>query len=172
VRVITDSGEQLGVMPLRAALEIAANRDLDLVKVQANATPPVCKLMDYGKFKFEQSKRDKEVKKNQKITETKEIRLSPGIGQHDFDTKLKNARSFLDEGDRVKVGVRFRGREMAHTDLGSDLLKRFAAGCEDIAAVSAAAKLDGRQMIMILSPKSNQTKPPQEGSAKNAQNKN
>jgi len=159
-------------MPIRAALEIAANRDLDLVKVQANAVPPVCKLMDYGKFRFEQAKREKEVKKNQKITETKELRLSPGIGKHDFDTKLNNARGFLENGDRVKVGVRFRGREMAHTDLGSDLLKRFAAECEDLATVSAPAKLDGRQMIMILSPKSNQTKTTQEGSPKNAQNKN
>jgi translation initiation factor IF-3 len=155
-------------MPVKAALEIAANRDLDLVKVQANAVPPVCKLMDYGKFRFEQSKKDKEIKKNQHIAETKEVRLSPGIGVHDFETKLKSARNFLGDSDRVKVSIRFRGREMAHTDIGRELMKKFADSCNDIASVTADAKLDGRQMIMVLSPKTKQ----QEGGNKNAQDKN
>jgi translation initiation factor IF-3 len=168
--VVSENGEQLGVMPIRSALDIAANRDLDLVKVQPNAAPPVCKLMDYGKFRFEQSKKEKEFKKNQHVTETKEIRLSPGIGTHDFDTKLKNGRSFLTEGDRLKVSVRFRGREMAHTDIGRELLKRFAAACEDIATVFAESKLDGRQMIMFLAPKSPSTNKQQEGT-QNAQDK-
>ena len=169
VRVVTESGEQLGVMPIRAAMDLAANRDLDLVKVQPNANPPVCKLMDYGKFKFEQSKKEKEIKKNQHVTETKEIRLSPGIGAHDYDTKLKNGRSFLEEGDRLKVNVRFRGREMAHTDIGRELLKKFAEACADVASVTSESKLDGRNMTMVLTPRAQSSK--QEGT-KNAQSKN
>jgi translation initiation factor IF-3 len=140
-------------MPIKAALEIAANRDLDLVKVQANAVPPVCKLMDYGKFRFEQRKKDKEIKKNQHIADTKEVQLSPSIGAHDFDTKLKAARSFLGDGDRVKVSIRFHGREMAHTDIGRELMLKFAVSCSDLATVTAEAKLDGRRMIMVISPK-------------------
>jgi translation initiation factor IF-3 len=153
VRLIGEEGEQLGVMPVREAMDIAIERNLDLVKISPGANPPVCKLMDYGKFRFEQTKRDKETKKNQKIVEIKEIRMTPGIGQHDFDTKLKAARGFLDGGDKVKVAVRFRGREMTHTDIGAELLKKFAAALEDIATVNKDAKLDGRHMAMFMAPK-------------------
>jgi translation initiation factor IF-3 len=115
VRLIGDDGAQLGIMSAAAALEIATERDLDLVKISPNSVPPVCKIMDYGKYRFEQSKRDKETKKNQKVIEVKEIRMSPGIGLNDFNTKLKNGQKFLADGDRLKVTVRFRGREMTHT---------------------------------------------------------
>jgi translation initiation factor IF-3 len=153
VRLIGEEGEQLGVMPIREAMDIAIERNLDLVKISPGANPPVCKLMDYGKFRFEQTKRDKETKKNQKIVEIKEIRMTPGIGQHDFDTKLKAARGFLDSGDKVKVAVRFRGREMTHTEIGAELLKRFSAALEDIATINKDAKLDGRNMAMFMAPK-------------------
>jgi len=153
VRVVSETGEQLGVMPLKSALEIAVNRDLDLVKVQGNIVPPVCKLMDYGKFRFEQAKRDKEVKKNQKVSETKELWLSPSTGQHDFDTKLRTGRSFLQDGDRLKVTVKFKGREMAHQELGRNLLRKYSAACEDLAQVASESKMDGRRMSMLLAPK-------------------
>ncbi len=153
IRLISDSGEQLGVMTAAAALAIAEEQDLDLVKIAPGSVPPVCKLMDYGKFRFEQSKRDKEAKKNQRVIEVKEIRMSPSIGENDFNVKLRNAQKFLTEGDRVKATVRFRGREMAHTNLGEILLKRFAEECEEIATVDKNPKLDGRHMTMFLSPK-------------------
>ncbi|MDR2530029.1 MAG: translation initiation factor IF-3 [Oscillospiraceae bacterium] len=157
VRVVSETGEQLGVMPVRAALDIAQNRELDLVKVQPNASPPVCKLMDYGKFKFEQSKKEKEFKKNQHITETKEIRLSATIGSADFDRHVKTGRGFLADGNRLKLGIRFRGRQMAHTDIGRELLRKFAASCEDISTIASESKLDGRQMTMLLAPKAQAT---------------
>lgn len=153
VRLISDSGEQLGVVTLAQALSIAVENDLDLVKIAPGSNPPVCKLMDYGKYRFEQGKRDKEAKKNQKVIEVKEIRMSPSIGDHDFDVKLRNAQKFLNEGDRVKATVRFRGREMAHTNLGEELLKRFAAQCDEIASVDKNPKLEGRHMSMFLSPR-------------------
>jgi len=140
-------------MPTRAALEIAANRDLDLVKVQGNATPPVCKLMDFGKFRFEQSKKEKEFKKNSKVGETKELWLTPGTGEHDFETKLKIGRTFLVKGDKLKVTVKFKGRQMAHQDLGHNLLKKFADACADIAVVSDNGKMDNRRLSMLLMPK-------------------
>lgn len=128
-------------------------RGLDLVKIAPKAEPPVCRVMDYGKFRFEQAKKEKEAKKNQRIIEIKEIRMSPGIGENDFNTKLKNAQKFLNDGDRVKASVRFRGREMAHTDIGAELLKNFADKCAEIANMDKAPKLEGRNMSMFLSPK-------------------
>ena len=153
IRLISESGEQLGVMSSAAALQIAEERDLDLVKIAPGSNPPVCKLMDYGKYRFEQSKRDKEAKKNQRVIEVKEIRMSPSIGENDFNVKLRSGQKFLNDGDRVKVSVRFRGREMAHTNLGEELLNRFAAACSEIAAVDKNPKLEGRNMAMFLSPK-------------------
>ncbi|MBQ7692937.1 MAG: translation initiation factor IF-3 [Oscillospiraceae bacterium] len=153
VRLIGDQGEQLGIMSVEEALRIATERELDLVKIAPGSTPPVCKIMDYGKFRFEQAKKEKEAKKNQRVIEIKEIRMSPGIDTNDFNTKLKNAQKFLNDGDRVKVSVRFRGREMAHTEIGADLLKDFAAQCAEIANLDKAPKLEGRNMSMFLSPK-------------------
>lgn len=153
VRLIGDQGEQLGIMSAQEALKIAVERELDLVKIAPGSNPPVCKVMDYGKFRFEQAKKEKEAKKNQRVIEIKEIRMSPGIGENDFNTKLKNGQKFLNDGDRVKVSVRFRGREMAHTDIGEQLLKDFAAKCADIATLDKNPKLEGRNMSMFLSPK-------------------
>ena len=153
VRLISAQGEQLGIMPLAEALAKAGDADLDLVKISPNAVPPVCKLMDYGKYRFEQTKRDKEAKKNQRIVEIKEVRMSPGIDVGDFNTKLRSAQKFLSEGNRVKVTVRFRGREMAHTEIGLNLLKDFAAQCSAIANMDKSPKLEGRHMSMFLVPK-------------------
>lgn len=153
VRLIGDEGEQLGIMSAQEALKIAYERELDLVKIAPGSNPPVCKVMDYGKFRFEQTKKEKEAKKNQRVIEIKEIRMSPGIGENDFNTKLKNGQKFLSDGDRVKVSVRFRGREMAHTEIGEELLKDFAAKCADIATLDKTPKLEGRSMSMFLSPK-------------------
>lgn len=140
-------------MPLQQAMDIAIEKDLDLVKIAPGSNPPVCKVMDYGKFRFEQAKKDKEAKKNQHIVEIKEVRMSPGIGENDFNVKLKNAQKFLADGDRVKVSVRFRGREMAHTNLGEVLLRQFAEKCSEIAVLDKQPKLEGRSMSMFLSPK-------------------
>ena len=153
VRLIGDQGEQLGIMSVVDALRIATEHELDLVKIAPGSNPPVCKIMDYGKFRFEQAKKEKEAKKNQRVIEIKEIRMSPGIDTNDFNTKLKNAQKFLNDGDRVKVSVRFRGREMAHTEIGAELLKDFAAQCAEIANLDKAPKLEGRSMSMFLSPK-------------------
>lgn len=153
IRLIGETGEQLGIMSSADALHIADERGLDLVKISPQATPPVCKLMNYGKYRFEQSKREKEARKNQHVVEIKEIRMSPGIDVGDFNTKLKNAQKFLTEGNRVKVSVRFRGREMAHTEIGRELLKKFAEQCAEVATMDKAAKLEGRNMSMFLSPK-------------------
>ena len=153
IRLIGDDGEQLGIMSADAALAIADEKGLDLVKISPQATPPVCKLMNYGKFRFEQGKREKEAKKNQHVVEIKEIRMSPGIDIGDFNTKLKNAQKFIADGNRVKVSVRFRGREMAHTDIGKELLERFADQCAETANLDKGAKLEGRMMSIFLSPK-------------------
>nr|WP_325241720.1 translation initiation factor IF-3 [uncultured Oscillibacter sp.] len=153
IRLIGAAGEQLGIMAPAQALRIAEEQNLDLVKISPQAKPPVCKLMNYGKFRFEQSKREKEARKNQHVVEIKEIRMSPGIDIGDFNTKLRNAQKFITEGNRVKVSVRFRGREMAHTDIGRDLLTRFAEQCADIANLDRPAKLEGRMMSIFLSPK-------------------
>ncbi|MCF2620113.1 translation initiation factor IF-3 [Oscillibacter valericigenes] len=153
VRLIGSGGEQLGIMSAAQAQKIADEQGLDLVKISPQATPPVCKLMDYGKFRFEQGKREKEAKKNQHVVEIKEIRMSPGIDIGDFNTKLKNAQKFLADGNRVKVSVRFRGREMAHTEIGRDLLVRFAEQCAEVATLDKEPKLEGRSMSIFLSPK-------------------
>ena len=153
IRLIGSTGEQLGIMSAAQAQRIADEQGLDLVKISPQATPPVCKLMDYGKFRFEQGKREKEAKKNQHVVEIKEIRMSPGIDVGDFNTKLKNAQKFLADGNRVKVSVRFRGREMAHTDIGKDLLVRFAEQCAEVATLDKEPKLEGRSISIFLSPK-------------------
>ena len=155
VRVIDENGNQLGIMSAKDAQAVANQRNLDLVKIAPQAVPPVCRVMDYGKYRFEQSKREKEVRRNQKIVETKEIQLSVGIGEHDVGFKLSAARKFLEAGNKVKVSIRFRGREMAHTSLGEDLMHDFAEKCADISSVEKAPKLEGRHMLMFLAPKSN-----------------
>ena len=153
VRLIGADGAQLGIMSSADAQRLAYEKDLDLVKIAPNATPPVCKIMDYGKFRFEQMKKEKEAKKNQRVVEIKEVRMSPNIDTNDFNVKLKNAQKFLKDGNRVKVTVRFRGREMAHTSIGEVLLKQFGAQCAALAPVEINPKLDGRLMTMFLSPK-------------------
>ena len=154
VRLISNDGEQLGIVSAAQAQKLAAEKNLDLVKIAPQAKPPVCKIMDYGKYRFEQSKREKEAKKNQRVIEIKEIRLSPNIDVHDFDTKVGHARKFLSAGNKTKVSIRFRGREMTHTDLGLTIMAQCAEKCADIASVEKPAKLEGRQMLMFLAPKS------------------
>ena len=153
VRLIGEDGTQLGIMSAEEALNIAIESGYDLVKIAPTAKPPVCRIMDYGKYRFEQSKREKEARKNQHVVEVKEIRMSPSIGTNDFNVKLKNAVKFIKDGNRVKVTVRFRGREMSHTEIGADLLKRFAEGSADVAVLDKEPKLEGRHMSMFLSPK-------------------
>ncbi len=137
------------------AMNIAEEKGLDLVKIAPNSVPPVCRIMDYGKYRFEQMKREKEARRNQHIVEIKEVRMSPGIGDNDFNTKLRSAQKFLADGDRVKVTIRFRGREMAHTEIGTELLLRFADGCKDVASMDKNPKLEGRHMSVFLAPKNN-----------------
>ena len=153
LRVIGADGAQLGIMSSEAALDLAAEQDLDLVKISPTANPPVCKIMDYGKFRFDQMKKDKENRKNQRVVEIKEIRMSPGIDTNDLNTKMKSACKFLKEGNRIKVSVRFRGREMAHTNIGEQLLVQFAEGCTEVANMEKNPKLEGRFMFMFLAPK-------------------
>ena len=140
-------------MSAAQAQHIADEQGLDLVKISPQATPPVCRLMDYGKFRFEQAKREKEARKNQHVVEIKEVRMSPGIDVGDFNTKLKNAQKFITDGNRVKVSVRFRGREMAHTDIGRDLLVHFAEAVAEVANLDKEPKMEGRSMSIFLSPK-------------------
>lgn len=153
VRLIGVDGEQLGVMPIAKAQMLAREQELDLVKIAPKAEPPVCRIMDYGKFRFEQAKKDKEARKNQKTVELKEIRLSAGIDAHDLNFKSRNAQRFLEEGDKVKVSIRFRGREMAHTQLGDVQMRRFAEGIADYCVIEKPPKLEGRNMTMFLAPK-------------------
>ncbi len=153
VRVISSDGEQLGVMSSKDALNIAEQKGMDLVKIAPQATPPVCKIMDYGKYKFELAKRDRETKKNQKVVNIKEIRLSPSIDTNDFNTKVNHTLKFLKSGDKVKITVRFRGREVNHSSLGKVLLDKFAQAIEDVAVVEKNAKLEGRNMFMVIAPK-------------------
>ena len=152
VRLINDDGEQLGIVPIQQAQNIAVEKGMDLVKIAPQAKPPVCKIMDYGKFRFEQAKREKEARKNQRVVEIKEIRLTPNIDVGDLNTKVKNACRFLRDGDKVKVSVRFRGREVTHASLGQDLLHRFAELCAECSTVEKQPKLEGRQMLMFLAP--------------------
>ena len=153
IRVIDSDGSQLGIMPSKKAMELAEQKNLDLVKIAPQATPPVCKIIDYGKYRFEQSKREKEQRKNQRVVEIKEVRLSLNIDTHDFETKVGHARRFLTAGDKVKVSIRFRGREMAHANLGNDIMKRFAEACAEFGSVERVPKLEGRSMIMFLNAK-------------------
>ncbi len=153
VRLIGDDGAQLGIMSAARANELAEEQGLDLVKISPNAVPPVCKIMDYSKFCFDQKKREKEAKKNQRVVEIKEIRMSPSIDTNDLNTKIKSATKFLSDGNRVKVSVRFRGREMAHTNLGEKLLMDFAAACSEVATMEKNPKLEGRFMAMFLTPR-------------------
>ena len=143
----------MGIMSSSEALNVAIEKELDLVKIAPGSNPPVCRIMDYGKYRFEQAKREKEARRNQHTVEVKEIRMSPSIGINDFNVKLRNGQKFLKEGDRLKVTVRFRGREMTHTNLGEDLLKRFAAECEEFGTVDKNPKLEGRFMSMFLTSK-------------------
>lgn len=151
--MIGADGAQLGIMSARDALNLAAEKNLDLVKIAPQATPPVCKIIDYGKYRFEQAKREKEAKKNQRVVEIKEIRLSLNIDTHDFETKRNHAIRFLNDGNKVKVSIRFRGREMGHPELGADIMMRFAESLADTANVDKPAKLEGRNMLMFLAPK-------------------
>ena len=153
IRVIMNDGEALGIMSADEALKIAEEKDLDLVKIAPQAVPPVCKIMDYGKYRFEQTKREKEAKKNQHVVEIKEVRLSLGIDTHDFETKVNHAKRFLTSGNKVKVSIRFRGREMAHTENGHVIMKQFSDACEEFGNVEKAAKLEGKSMMMFLAPK-------------------
>ncbi len=153
VRVISATGEQVGIMSAKEALSLAEKSNLDLVKIAPGANPPVCKIMDYGKYRFEQAKREKEAKKNQKVMDIKEVRLSLNIDTGDFNTKVNHALRFLKSGDKVKVSIRFRGREMAHTENGTVIMQRFAEACAENGAVEKPAKLEGRQMLMFLVPK-------------------
>ena len=153
IRLIGNDGAQLGIMSADEANAMAEEQGLDLVKISPNAVPPVCKIMDYSKFCFDQKKREKEAKKNQKVVEIKEIRMSPSIDTNDFNTKVKNAQKFLKDGNRVKVSVRFRGREMAHTNIGEKLLMDFAEACAELATMEKNPKLEGRFMAMFLTPK-------------------
>lgn len=153
IRVIGNDGSQLGIMPASKALDMAAAQNLDLVKIAPQAKPPVCKIMDYGKYRFEQAKREKEARKNQRVVEIKEIRLSLNIDTHDFNTKLNHALKFIKNGDKVKVSIRFRGREMGHPELGYEIMRKFAEACAEQANVEKPAKLEGRNMLMFLAPK-------------------
>ena len=151
--MIGADGVMVGIVTSEAALAMAEEQELDLVKISPNAVPPVCKILDYGKFRFDQLKKEKEAKKNQRVVEIKEIRMSPGIDTNDLNTKMRNACKFLTDGNRVKVTVRFRGREMAHTDIGEQLLIRFAEGCTEVSNLDKKPKLEGRNMSIFLSPK-------------------
>ena len=153
VRLIGSDGEQLGIKPLREALQIAADQNLDLVNVAPTARPPVCRIMDYGKYRYEMQKREKEARKNQKVVDVKEVRFSATIDEHDFQTKLRNVLKFLKDGDKVKLSVRFRGREITHAEIGQKVLERVAQEAEEVCIVERKPKLEGRSMIMILSPK-------------------
>lgn len=152
MRVIDQNGEQLGIKTRNEALEIAARVNLDLVLVAPQAKPPVARIMDHGKFKFEQQKKDREIRKNQKVIVVKEVRLSPSIDDHDFNTKLRNAIKFLEKGDKVKASIRFKGRAITHKEIGQRVLERFAEACKDVATVEQRPKMDGRSMFLMLSP--------------------
>lgn len=153
VRVIADDGAQLGIMPAKDALQMAAAKNLDLVKIAPQATPPVCRIMDYGKYKFDQQKREKEARKNQKVIELKEVQLSLNIDTHDFETKVNHAIRFLKAGNKVKVSIRFRGREMVHPERGLDIMQQFADACAEYGNVEKAAKMENRNMLMFLAAK-------------------
>jgi translation initiation factor IF-3 len=153
IRLIDEEGTQLGIMSSSEAFQIAVEKELDLVKIAPNSNPPVCRIMDYGKYRFEQAKREKEARRNQHIVEVKEMRMSPSIGANDFNVKLEHGQRFLRDGDRLKVTIRFRGREMAHTNIGEELLKKYATECAEFGNVDKNPKLEGRHMSMFMTPK-------------------
>lgn len=153
VRLIGQNGEQLGVKSRNEAIEIASRVNLDLVLVAPTAKPPVARIMDYGKYRFEQQKKEKEARKNQKVINLKEVRLSPTIDEHDFNTKLRNAIKFLEKGDKVKASIRFKGRAITHKEIGQRVLDRFAKECEEVATIESKPKMDGRSMFLVLAPK-------------------
>ncbi len=153
VRLINQLGEQVGIVPVKEALRMAQEINLDLVNIAPQATPPVCRIMDYGKFKFEQGKKEKEARKKQKVITIKEVRFSPTIEEHDFNTKLRHVISFLEKGDKVKCSLRFRGRQITHTDIGQSVMKKVMEATEELATVERKPLMEGRSMIMILAPK-------------------
>ncbi len=153
IRLIDENGEQLGVMPTHKAMELAEERGLDLAKIQPTAKPPVCKLMDYDKYRYEQSRRERENRKNQRVVSLKEVQLSATIEENDILTKAKMATRFLQDGDKVKVTIRFRGRQITHSDIGMKVMHDFAERCKDVSSVERRPLMDGRHMIMILAPK-------------------
>ena len=152
VRLVDHEGNMQGVVPIEEALSMAEEAGLDLVEVSPNAEPPVCKILDYGKYKYEQQKKAAEARKKQKTVDVKEVKIRPGIEEHDYNVKMRNARRFLESGDKVKVTMRFRGREMAHQDIGMDLLKRMVEELADVGKPELQPKMEGRQMIMVLGP--------------------
>jgi translation initiation factor IF-3 len=153
VRLVDERGQMIGVVPRSDAIARALEAGLDLVEVAANADPPVCKILDFGKFKYEEQKRKNEARKKQKVIEVKEIKLRPGIDDHDYDVKMRSMKSFIDEGDKVKVTMRFRGRELAHQELGMEVLMRVKGDLDEIAKVEQYPRMEGRQMTMVMSPK-------------------
>ena len=153
VRLIDEDGSQLGVVTSKDALRMARDKNLDLVKIAPQAKPPVCKIMNYSKYRFDQIKREKEAKKKQKVVEVKEVRLTPNIEEHDMNTKIKSASKFLEKGDKVKVSVRFRGRELSRTEIGRVVLDQFAAGIAEVGEIDKAPKMEGRSMVMFIAPK-------------------
>ena len=153
VRVISTDGEQLGILPIERAMEIAEEQGLDLVEVAPLARPPVCRIMDYGKFKYEEQRQAREARKKQHHVQLKEVKMRPGIEDHDFDFKVRHARKFLEEGNKVKLTMMFRGRQMAHLELGKAVLDRVAAALVDVGKIESDAKLEGRNMTMVLAPK-------------------
>ena len=172
VRVTGANGEQLGIMQTKDALKLAEDQHLDLVEVAPKARPPVCRIMDFGKYRYEQQKRDKEARKKQKVITIKEVKLRPNIEQHDFDVKLKNAQRFIEEGNKVKVTVMFRGRELSHPELGTVILNKMSEALGDTVSVERTAKLEGKNMTMILSPKMQKAKKSSiKGGKESAENK-
>lgn len=158
VRVIGANGDQVGVKTRQEALEMAQNVNLDLVMVAPNGKPPVCRIMDFGKYRYEQQKKDKEARKKQKTISVKEVRFSPTIDEHDFNTKLRNARRFIEKGDKVKASIRFRGRAITHSEIGRDVLNRLADELKDIAVIESRPKMDGRSMFLVMAPNTSDTK--------------
>ena len=154
VRVIDADGKQVGILPLKEAMKIAEEKGLDLVEVAPNSQPPVCRVMNYGKYKYQQNKRIQEARKHQTVIHVKEVKVRPRTEEHDFQTKLRHVKRFLDEGNKVKISILFRGREIAHPEFGKEMLNRFVEGVKDLTVIEQAPRLEGRNMVMILSPKS------------------
>ena len=154
VRVIDADGKQVGILPLKEAMKIAEEKGLDLVEVAPNSQPPVCRVMNYGKYKYQQNKRIQEARKHQTVIHVKEVKVRPRTEEHDFQTKLRHVKRFLDEGNKVKISILFRGREIAHPEFGKEMLNRFVEGVKDLTVIEQAPRLEGRNMVMILAPKS------------------